>query len=101
MKVSMFINFVANTLTAPLELLKVRAQLLQEGRSLHGWGFERGVPTVRVFNEIMDSGAGLRGLWTGYDSLLVRSIWYGGWRSYFWSYCYNYINKDPRRKTTI
>jgi len=51
--------------TAPLELLKVRAQLLSEGRRLHGWGFDRGVPTIRVFNEIVESGAGLRGLWTG------------------------------------
>lgn len=52
-------------LTAPLELMKVRGQLLQEGRRLHGFGFDRGVPTVRVFNEIIESGAGLRSFWKG------------------------------------
>jgi hypothetical protein len=61
----MFISLVTNMLTAPLELMKVRAQLLQEGRRLHGHGFDRGVPTVRVFNEIIESGAGLRSLWKG------------------------------------
>ncbi len=62
---AIFINLVSNMTTAPLELLKVRAQLLQEGRRHHGWGWDRGVPTVRVFNEIIDSGAGLRSLWIG------------------------------------
>lgn len=61
----MVISLLSNMATAPLELLKVRAQLLSEGRRLHGWGFDRGVPTARVFNEIIESGAGLRGLWTG------------------------------------
>jgi hypothetical protein len=66
MSYSIFIGLVSNFLTAPLELVKVRAQLIQEGRKLHGWGSERGAPSVRIFNEIVESGAGLRGLWTGY-----------------------------------
>ncbi len=65
MQWSIAINLISNMATAPLELLKVRAQLLQEGRRHHGWGFDRGVPTFRVFNEIIESGAGLRGLWQG------------------------------------
>lgn len=65
MSYSVFIALVSNFLTAPWEIIKVRGQLIQEGRKLHGWGFERGVPTIRLFNEIVESGAGLRGLWTG------------------------------------
>jgi hypothetical protein len=65
MKWSMFIGLVTNIATAPLELLKVRAQLLQEGRSLHGGNLERGAPAVRLFNEIIDAGHGIRGLWAG------------------------------------
>jgi hypothetical protein len=61
----MFISLVTNMFTAPLELMKVRGQLLQEGRRLHGYGFDRGVPTVRIFNEIIESGAGLRSFWKG------------------------------------
>jgi hypothetical protein len=61
----MLISFLSNMATAPLELLKVRAQLLSEGRRLHGFGFDRGVPSVRMFNEIIESGAGLRSFWTG------------------------------------
>jgi hypothetical protein len=62
---ALLINLLSNMATAPFEYLKVRAQLLQEGRRLHGWGWDRGVPTVRVFNEIIESGTGLRGLWKG------------------------------------
>ena len=65
MEVSIFIGLVSNFVTAPLELIKVRGQLIQEGRKLHGWGFERGAPTARMFYEIVESGVGLRGLWTG------------------------------------
>ena len=84
-------------MTAPLELVKVRSQLLQEGRRLHGYGAERGVPSVRIFYEIVDSGVGIKGLFTGYDSLLMRGLWGGSWRTYFWCYFYNQVNKDPRR----
>lgn len=59
------ISLFSNILTAPLELLKVRAQLLQEGRRLHGFGFDRGVPTFRIFNEIMETGVGMTGFWKG------------------------------------
>jgi len=65
MKWSMFISLVTNLVTAPLELLKVRAQLLQEGRRLHGYGLDRGAPTIRIFNEIIEGGYGLRSLWKG------------------------------------
>jgi hypothetical protein len=87
---------LSNLTFAPFELLKVRAQLIQEGRKLHGFGLERGVPSTRLFYEIVDSGVGLKGLWAGFDSLFVRSIWYGGLRSYSWCYFFNKINKDPR-----
>jgi hypothetical protein len=60
---------VSNITTAPLELLKVRAQLLQEGRKLHGYGTERGAPTMRIFTEIVESGAGIRSLFTGYGCI--------------------------------
>jgi hypothetical protein len=96
MGVSMFISMLSNITCAPFELLKVRAQLLQEGRRLHGGGFDRGAPTIRIYNEIIESGAGLRGFWAGFDSLIVRSLWYGGFRPYFWSLFYNLFNKDPR-----
>lgn len=29
--------------------------------------------------------------------MIARSLWYGGFRAYFWSLSYNYFNPDPRR----
>ena len=101
MKVSALIGVVSNIVTAPFELVKVRSQLLQEGRRLHGYGAERGVPCIRVFYEVIDSGVGLRGLFAGYDSLLIRGLWGSSWRTYFWCYFYNHFNKDPRRAPHI
>jgi len=51
----------------------VRAQLLQEGRKLHGYGTERGAPTMRIFTEIVESGAGIRSLFTGYE--FINTDW--------------------------
>jgi hypothetical protein len=65
LKAAWFISLVSNIVTAPLELLKVRAQLLQEGRKLHGYGTERGAPTMRILAEIVDSGAGIKSLFIG------------------------------------
>lgn len=98
MKFSVFISLVANMTTAPFELIKVRSQILSEGRNLHGWGVNRGVPAVRMIYEVLDSGAGLRGLWLGFDSLFMRSLWQGTFRSFFWCYFFNMINDDPRSK---
>ena len=61
----MLISISTNLALAPLELLKVRAQLVQEGRILHGGNLERGVSTLRTFSDVIDAGYGLRGLWTG------------------------------------
>lgn len=65
LKAAWFISLVSNIATAPFELLKVRAQLLQEGRKLHGYGTERGAPTMRIFTEIVESGAGVKSLFIG------------------------------------
>jgi hypothetical protein len=91
---------ITNVTLAPFELLKVRAQLLMEGRKLHGFGLERGSPMVKNYEAVLESGAGLRGFFTGYDTLLVRSLWYGTFRCYFYCNLFNYVNKDPRRTPT-
>lgn len=65
MKWSILISTVTNVALGPLELLKVRAQLLQEGRTVHGGNLERGAPTIKMFNEIIEAGHGVRGMWKG------------------------------------
>lgn len=98
LKWSVIIGLTTNTLFAPFELLKVRAQLLQEGSLNHGWSINRGQPTVRLSYEIIDSGAGLRGFYTGLDSLIARSLFQSSARTFFWCNIYNYFNIDPRSK---
>lgn len=98
LKWSLIIGVTSGALTLPFELLKVRAQLLQEGRVIHGFSAFRGVPTFKMFYEIIDSGAGVRGLWKGLDTALVRSLYGSSMRTFIWSLFYNKLNKDPRSK---
>jgi len=98
LKWSILIGTTTGVLSLPFELLKVRAQLLQEGRVIHGFSVNRGVPTFKMFYEIIDSGAGVRGLWKGLDTALVRSIYGSGLRTFLWCHIYNKLNKDPRSK---
>jgi hypothetical protein len=46
-----------------------------EGRKLHGFGLERGSLMVRNYGAVLESGSGLCGLFSGYDSLFDRSLW--------------------------
>ena len=99
LKWSLLISTATTIVTTPFDLLKVRGQILQEGRIIHGWSINRGVPTTKMMYEIIDSGAGVRGLWKGGSVALVKGIVCGGvWRSYLWSNVYNRMNKDARSK---
>ena len=95
---AIIIGLSSNVLTAPFEFIKVRAQLLGEGKATHGWANQRGNPAIRMVYEIADSGAGLRGLWKGVDSLIARSVFQSGAKTYLWCHIYDYYNKDPRSK---
>lgn len=95
---SLIIGGLSGIVLAPLDLLKARAQILQEGRVIHGYQQFRGVPSFFMGNEIYDSGSGMRGYWTGFDSIVVKSLVFGASRSFFWCYIYNYFNSDARSK---
>lgn len=98
---SVLISLSTGLVTAPFELLKARAQLLQEGRVVHGFSLYRGVPTSRMAYEIFDSGAGLRGLWLGLDNIIAKNLSFGAIRCYLWCKIYNYFNSDARSKLYI
>jgi hypothetical protein len=97
---SIAIGLATHPILAPFELLKVRAQLLQEGRLSNGWSVNRGQPTMRMFYEIIDSGAGIRGLFRGLDTIIARTIVTSASRTFFWCNIYNKINDDPRSNST-
>lgn len=101
LKWSVYIGLVSNTLTAPMELLKVRSQVIAEGKCTHGWAIHRGNPAIRMVYEIVDSGAGLRGLWVGLDSIIARSVYQSAIRTYLWCHIYNYYNNDARRGRSL
>lgn len=95
---AVYISALTGIATAPLDLLKSRAILMQEGRVVHGWTVIRGVPTFQMAYEIIDSGAGVRGLWKGFDTVVTKSLSLGVLRTFLWCKIYNYFNSDARSK---
>ena len=95
---SVLISLSTNVVLAPLEFIKVRSQLMQEGRVIHGASLNRGVPAIKLVYEVVDSGAGLRGLYKGFDTLIMRGLVQGSTRPMLWCSIFNYLNPDPRSK---
>jgi hypothetical protein len=94
----LLISLTSGLALAPFDLLKSRAQLMQEGRVNHGFSAYRGVPMFRMALEIVDSGRGLRGLWTGLNTIVFKNLYFGAIRGYIWCLIYNKFNSDARSK---
>lgn len=95
---SIKIGLITTLAAAPFDVLKTRAVMLQEGRVIHGWSAHKGTPMNRIFWEIVDSGAGVRSLWKGLDTIIVKTPIISCFRTYLWSQFYNIFNKDARSK---
>lgn len=101
LKWSLLIGSLTNVITAPAELIKVRSQLLGEGKSVHGYANERGNPAVRMVYEIYDSGAGTKGLFSGWDAQFAKGLYQSAIKTFLWCHIYNYYNDDPRRVRSL
>jgi len=95
------IALVTHAITQPMDLVKVRSQLLQEGKPFNGLFFQKGFSPSRVFNEIHATGCGVRGMFCGMDGWLTRTIGYTTARLWGFLYFYDKINPDPRRNARI
>jgi len=92
---------ITHTLTQPLDLVKTRAQSLQEGKLHTGIGFNRGWHGFSIFNEIHATGGGIRKFYTSLDGFLARTMAYTTARVWGFCYFYDWINPDPRRTARI
>lgn len=97
----LLISFASGVAFAPFDLLKSRAQLMQEGRVNHGFSAYRGVPMFRMAYEVIDSGRGIKGLWTGLNTIVFKNLYFGAIRGYLWCLIYNNFNSDARSKFII
>lgn len=91
------IALVTHTLTQPLDLVKVRSQVLQEGKPFTGIGWQRGFHPFNLFDEIYGAGGGLRKMFTGLDGFAARTLGYTTARVWGFCYFYDILNPDPRR----
>lgn len=80
-----------------MDMVKTRAQMLQEGKGFVGIGFRRGFHCTNIFNEIYAAGGGLRKFYSNLDAFFMRTVAYTTARTWGFLYFYDWINPDPRR----
>lgn len=85
----------------PLDLVKIRSQVLQEGKPFTGIGWGRGFHPFNIFEEIYQAGGGVRAMFTGLDGWFARTMAYTTARVWAFLYFYDWINPDPRRTARI
>ena len=84
-------------ITQPLDLIKTRAQLLQEGKTFQGIGFQRGFNPGSMFEEIHQAGGGYRKFYTSIDGFVAKTMAYTTARVWGFLIFYDWLNPDPRR----
>lgn len=82
---------ISHTLTQPLELVKMRQIMLQEGKTYMGSGTNRGYSPFRIFNEIHESGGGFRKFYMNFHTFFLRTIAYTTARTSCFLYFYDRI----------
>jgi len=81
-----------------MDLVKTRAQVLQEGKTYTGIGFKRGLHTINIFNETYAAGGGMKKFYSKLDAFAIRTVGYTTARIWGFLYFYDWINPDPRRQ---
>lgn len=84
--------------TQPIDLVKTRCQMLQEGKGFTGIGFRRGLHGTQVFTETLKAGGGYRKFYSKLDAFFLRTTAYTTARVGGFLYFYDWINPDPRRQ---
>lgn len=92
------IALLTHAVTQPMDMVKTRCQVLQEGKGHVGIGFRRGMHGINVFNEIMAAGGGYRKFYSKLDAFAMRTVAYTTARIWGFLYFYDWINPDPRRQ---
>ena len=88
---------ITHTLTQPMDMVKSRAQILQEGKGFTGIGFKRGLHGINIFNDIVAAGGGYRKFYSKFDAFFLRTVSYTTARVWGFLYFYDWINPDARR----
>lgn len=89
---------ITHTLTQPLDMVKTRAQMLQEGKTFTGIGFQKGLHGTRLFTELKNTGGGMRQFYSKFDAFAMRTVGYTTARIWAFLYFYDWINPDSRRQ---
>jgi solute carrier family 25 (mitochondrial oxoglutarate transporter), member 11 len=89
---------ITHAVTQPMDLVKTRAQILQEGKGFTGIGFSRGFHGVNIFNDTLAAGGGYKKFFSKLDAWAIRTVSFTTFRLWGFLYFYDWLNPDPRRQ---
>ena len=92
---------ITHTITQPLDTVRLRSQMLQEGKTFIGLGMQRGWYPFQILEEIHSAGGGMRKYFSSIDAYLLRTMGYTTARIWAFGYFYDKLNPDPRRMARI
>jgi hypothetical protein len=72
--------------------------MLQEGKGYVGLGFKRGFHVTNIYNDIYNSGGGMKKFYSKLDAFFMRTVAYTTARIWGFLYFYDWVNPDPRRQ---
>ena len=81
-----------------MDMVKTRCQILSEGKTYHGIGFQKGLHGINIYNETLQAGGGHKKFYSKIDAFVARTIGYTTFRVWSFLYFYDWINPDPRRQ---
>lgn len=91
------VALITHAVTQPFDLIKVRSQMLQEGKNFNGLGLNRGYNPFQIYTEIAEAGGGYKTWYTSYSGFVSKTLAYTTSRVWLYLYFYDRLNKDPRR----
>jgi hypothetical protein len=88
---------ITHAITQPLDLIKVRAQCMQEGKTFNGLGIQRGYNSYQLFSEISHAGGAYKTWYTSYEGFFLKTFAYTNARIGAYLWFFDRLNHDPRR----
>jgi len=88
---------ITHTVTQPLDMVKTRSQMLQEGKGFTGMAFRKGWHPTNIYTDILKAGGGYKKFYSKWDAFFLRTTAYTTARVSGFLYFYDWINPDARR----
>ena len=91
------VALITHAVVQPLDLIKTRAQMMQEGKTFNGMGIQRGYNSYQIMHSINKAGGSYKTWYTSFEGFAARTVAYTTARVSAYLWFFDRLNHDPRR----